>query len=128
MTSSFEDLDEFNYDYLFIKFTNLPYVAAVAWSEVAGGTFVPDESSEDTFVFLTKIKEDLADEPAETSAPLVRSPLKKDALIRYLDTQLREPSNPNVVDYGPVLDFRIQPAGRDMTKDVFMFLAKHRSN
>lgn len=128
--SFLDDTKEFSLDYVFIKFAGLKAPALIPWIEVAAGKFVPEESTIDELVFLTKppAKEDAdPDVITESSADegLTKSHLKKADLIKYLDAKLREPANPDVVDYGPVEDIRIQPAGMDLTREVFAFLAQY---
>ena len=123
-----DDLEEFPHDYLFVKFASLKYPAILPWLEVGAGTFVPEESTEDELVFLTKKKseEGVVSADSGDNTPS-KSHLKKTALMGYIESQLRKPSDPEVIDYGPVEDFRIQPAGQVMTKDVFMFLARYET-
>lgn len=130
--SFLSDIKEYTLDYLFIKFANLKYPTLIPWIEVGAGVYVHEESTVDQLVFLTrkssKSKDDDDDETiteASTDDTPTKTHLKKEDLIRYLDSKLREPTNPHVADYGPVEDLRMQPAGRDMTREVFAFLAKY---
>jgi len=123
---------EYQLDTLFVKFASLPKPAIIPWIEVASGRFVPEESTPEQFVFLTKAQtkakvqeEGVVTERDAEEPSLEKTHLKKKDLIAYLNDKLREPLNPEVVDYGPVEDFCMQPAGHDMTKEVFLFLAKY---
>ena len=127
------DPREFLNDYVFIKFAGLAAPTLIPWIEVASGVYVHEESTVDELVFLTnKAARRKGDEPDEVVteesaidvAP-TKTHIKKADLIAYLNNTLREPANPTVVDYGPVEDIRMQPAGRDMTKEVFAFLANY---
>ncbi|RTL07797.1 hypothetical protein EKK58_01230 [Candidatus Dependentiae bacterium] len=130
--SFLSDTKEYALDYLFIKFANLKHPTLIPWIEVGAGIYVHEESTVDQLVFLTRkssnSKEDDDDETVtENTADdtPTKTHLKKEDLIRYLDSKLREPTNPHIIDYGPVEDLRMQPAGRDMTREVFAFLAKY---
>lgn len=122
---------EYTLDYLFVKFTGLKYPTLIPWREVGAGDYVHEESTVDQLVFLVtksskpKDDEDVTVTESTAEDTPTKSHLKKDDLIRYLDSKLREPANPQVVDYGPIEDLRMQPAGRDMTREVFAFLAKY---
>ena len=123
------ELDHFKLDYVFIKFAGLRLPTPIPWLELADGVFVPEESTDDEIVILTRKKNAKKDEGVVTPETADDTPtkthLKKTALIEYFNAKLREPGNTDVVDYGPVEDFRIQPGGRDLTKGVFHFLIKY---
>lgn len=129
--SFLSDVKEYSLDYLFIKFASLKHPILIPWIEVGAGAYVPEESTVDQLVFLTrKVKKSMDDDDDTITESTIeeattKTHLKKEDLIRYLDSKLREPTNPHVADYGPVEDVRMQPAGRDMTREVFAFLAKY---
>lgn len=122
------DIDEFRLDYIFIKFTSLAMPVLVPWIEVADGEYVHQESTVDEIVILTK-KRNVEEEEGVVTEPVEDTPtkshFKKEVLITYLDSKLRDASDPNIIDYGPIEDIRVQPAGQSMTKEVYIFLAKH---
>lgn len=124
------DTDDFCFDYIFIKFANLASPAIIPWIEVADGKYIPEESTEDQIVILTKKKPGAEDVVALDSAEATttKSHLKKEALISYLESKLRDPKDQAVVDYGQVEDIRIQPAGQGMSKSVYQFMQKYTPN
>lgn len=121
---------EYPLDYLIVKFANLKNPTLLPWIEVGAGAFVYEESVEDQLVFLTKPRQQADTEKGVVTAASAdeaptKTHLKKKDLIQYLETKLREPLNSEVIDYGPIEDVIIQPAGKDMTKEVYQFLAKY---
>lgn len=122
------DFKEYHLDYLFIKFSGVKTPLIIPWIEVADGTYVAEESTEDEIVILTKKKKKDTDDntaPAANEGDLVKSHLKKEALMAYLETKLRDPNLLNIVDYGTIEDLRLQPAGREMTSSVYKFLLNY---
>lgn len=120
------DTDDFCFDYIFIKFANLAVPTIIPWIEVADGKYIPEESTDDQIVILTKKKAagENSGEGAE-GPPLTKSILKKDALITYLESKLRDPKDASVLDYGTIEDIRVQPAGQGMTGSVYQFMQKY---
>ena len=128
--SQLDDTTEFRNDYVFIKFKGLKDPVGIPWIEVGAGTFVEEESNAEQFVFVTQKAEAPIDEVSSASVKETlpqKTVLSKAVLIRYLESQLRDPADPNVADYGPIEDIKLQPAKKDLTKEVYIFLAKHEN-
>jgi hypothetical protein len=113
-------MSTFTLDYLVIKFAELPQPVMLPWLEVFSGQYLPEESTPEEAVVLMKKTADNGEQQAS------KTHIKKADIIAHLDAKLREPANPQVVDYGSVEDVRFQPAGRDLTEEVSTFLAKYK--
>lgn len=129
MSSPLENTEEYCLDYVWIKFTNLKFPTLIPWIEVAAGVYVPEESTPDEIVILTKKiipadQENVVSQETADDSPS-KTHLKKPDLIAYLESKLRSPADADVIDYGPIEDIRMQPAGKEMTKDVYQFLLKY---
>jgi len=127
--SPFEQIGEYNLDYVWIKFAQLPKPTLIPWIEVASGIFVAEESTTEEIVFLTKKlvpadQEDVVSPEMADDSPS-KTHLKRGDLIAYLESRLRSAPDSGVIDYGPIEDIRMQPAGKEMTSDVYQFLLKH---
>lgn len=120
-------MSEFQLDYIFIKFANLPQPVMVPWIEVADGKYLPDESTDDEIVVITKKKKTKdAKEGEDDETALQKVCFTKEVLITQLiEPKLRNTVNNGDCDYGPVEDIRIQPAEQDMTKSIYLFLNKY---
>ena len=129
MSSPLENTEEYCLDYVWIKFANLKLPILIPWIEVAAGVYVAEESTPDEVVILTKkivpadqehvVSQETADDsPSKTH-------LKKPDLIAYLETKLRSPGDATVIDYGTIEDIIMQPAGKEMTREVYQFLLKY---
>lgn len=128
--SPLEQTESYSLDYVWVKFTTLRYPTLIPWIEVASGVYVYEESTTEEIVFLTKKLVPVEQEQEVSSETADDSPskthLKKADLMAYLETKLRpQPAESGVIDYGPIEDIRMQPAGRDMTSEVYQFLLKH---
>jgi len=127
--SPLDDIHEYKFDTVWIKFTNLKHPTPVVWIELASGIYVAEESTPDELVFLTKKIVPVAEENIVSPETADDSPekthLKKADLIHYLESKLRPTPEEDVVDYGPIEDIRMQPAGREMTKEVYQFLLQY---
>lgn len=125
------DVGDFKFDYIFVKFHKYPKPMIIPWIEVADGDIVADKLTDDEIVIAIKSKPETENGLPVVSAETVNTPeavektLKKDVLIKYLESKLKEGQTDKVLDYGTIEDIRIQPAKRDMTGSVYSFLEKH---
>lgn len=113
-------MSAFTLDYLVIKFAELPQPVMLPWLEVFSGQYVPEESTPEEAVVIIKKTADNGEQQES------KTHIKKADIIAHLDSKLREPSDLQVADYGPIEDVRFQPAGRDLTEEVSTFLAKYK--
>ncbi len=123
------DAPDFRLDYVYIKFANLTLPTLLPWIEVGKGDYLPEESTEDEFVFQNNAvsTEEATASPSGTDNNSNKTRIKKVELMKYLESKLREPTEPLLVDYGIVEDICLQPANKDMVKSVFLFLAKYKA-
>lgn len=130
MNAIYSDIDDFGLDCVFVKCSKIPKPLKIIWIEVADGQYVPEESTEEEIVILTKppssgtINVVVTKQTAEGEEP-PKTRLRKKALIKYLESKLSEGEGGSSADFGSIEDIRMQPAGRNMTKEVFLFLAKY---
>lgn len=129
MSSPLENTEEYCLDYVWIKFANLKFPTPIPWIEVAAGVYVAEESTPDEIVILTKKivpadQENVVSQETADDSPS-KTHLKKPDLIAYLASKLRSPGDATIVDYGSIEDIIMQPAGKEMTREVYQFLLKY---